>query len=123
MLRAVDPGDPAGGLESVEMRWWLIPARHRGPPNDWKNLCTNARLETVEKLPSFAGPYAERRCLVPLTDFIEYDTPPHWKPKTPKRRWSIMWNPQDEADRVRYFAGAGIDGSRQGRSRSRASRS
>lgn len=40
-----------------------------------------------------------------LTDFIESDTPPDWKAKQPKRRWSITWTPQDEADRVRYFAG------------------
>lgn len=31
-IRPVDPIDPAAGLEVVEMRWWLVPCFHKGPP-------------------------------------------------------------------------------------------
>ncbi|OYW90414.1 MAG: hypothetical protein B7Z13_14860, partial [Caulobacterales bacterium 32-67-6] len=66
ILRAADPGDPAAGLEGLEMRWWLVPAFHRGPLNAWRSMCTNARIETVDTAPTFREAYRRRRCLVPL---------------------------------------------------------
>ncbi len=105
MIRALDPRDPMAGLEGVERRWWLAPHFHRGPLGAWKALCTNARLETLDTTPAFREAYRRRRCLVPLTSFIEYDTPPGWRKGTPKRRWEVSWTPRDALDRVRYFAG------------------
>lgn len=101
VIRAVDPADPTAGLEGLQMRWWLTPFFHKGPLKDWKAMCTNARLETVDSTPAFREPYRRRRCLVPVTSFIEYDTPPGWKKGDPKRRWEITWPDGD----VRYFAG------------------
>jgi putative SOS response-associated peptidase YedK len=105
MLRAVDAADPSAGLEGVERRWWMVPFFHKGKVGDWKAMCTNARLETVDTTAAFRAPYKRRRALIPLTSFIEYDEPPGWKKGEPKRRWEVSWTPRDEADRVRYFAG------------------
>lgn len=101
VLRALDPADPAAGLEGLEMRWWLVPAFHRGPLNAWRNLCTNARIETVDTAPTFREAYRRRRCLVPLTSFIEYSEPEGWKKGRPKTRHEIAW----AGDDVRVFAG------------------
>ena len=105
MLRPVDPHDPDAGFESVERRWWLVPFFHKGPVSAWRNICTNARIETIETTPAFREAYKRRRCLLPITSMIEYDEPPGWKKGTPKRRWEATWEPKDEFDRVRYFAG------------------
>jgi len=105
MIRALDPAEPLAGLEGVERRWWLTPFFHKGRLSDWKAMCTNARLETVDTTPAFREPYRRRRCLVPLTSFIEYDEPPGWKKGEPKRRWEVSWTPRGPGDRVRYFAG------------------
>lgn len=64
-------------------------------------MCTNARLETVDTAPTFRDPYRQRRCLVPLTSFIEYSEPAGWKKGQPKTRNEIEWPGGD----VRYFAG------------------
>lgn len=105
MIRPVDPAHPAAGLEGVERRWWMVPFFHKGSLADWKAMCTNARIETVDTTPAFREAYRRRRALIPVTSFLEYDTPPGWKKGTPKRRWEVSWEPQGEHDRVRYFAG------------------
>jgi len=100
ILRPVDAADPAAGLEGLDIRWWLVPAFHRGPVKDWRSMCTNARIETVDTAPTFKGAYQARRCLVPLTSFIEYSEPAGWKKGQPKMRHEITWG-----GGVRYFAG------------------
>jgi putative SOS response-associated peptidase YedK len=50
--------------EATMVRWDMIPpgrrsSLHKGRPN------TNARIETVNKLGLFKGPFKEHRCLVP----------------------------------------------------------
>lgn len=101
ILRPLDPTQPRAGLEGLDIRWWLVPAFHKGPVNDWRTLCTNARLETVDTAPTFRGAYQARRCLVPLTAFIAYAEPPGWKKGQPKMRHEITWS----GGGVRYFAG------------------
>ncbi|QUD90583.1 SOS response-associated peptidase family protein [Phenylobacterium montanum] len=105
MLRAIDPANPSAGLEGLETRWWLVPFFHKGPVSGWKSMCTNAKIETVDTTPAFRDAYKRRRALIPITSFIEYDEPPGWRKGDPKRRWEVTWEPQDEFDRVRYFAG------------------
>jgi putative SOS response-associated peptidase YedK len=105
MIRPVDPANPMAGLVGVERRWWMVPFFHKGPTSAWRNICTNARHETVDSAATFRGPYSRRRCLIPLSSFIEYDEPPGWKKGMPKRRWEAAWEPKDELDTVRYFAG------------------
>lgn len=101
VLRPLDPANPAAGLEEVEIRWWLVPSFHKGAVRDWKAMCTNARLETLDTTAAFREPYRRRRCLVPATSFIEYDEPPGWKKGEPKRRWEIGWIDGEP----RFFAG------------------
>ena len=105
MIRPLDPTNPRGGLEGLDCRWWMVPFFHKGALSEWKAMCTNARLETVDTTPTYREPYRKRRCLIPLTSFIEYDEPTGWKKGDPKRRWEISWTPSDEADQVRFFAG------------------
>lgn len=101
IIRPLDPADPMAGVEGLDIRWWLVPFFHRKPLKDWRAICTNARLETVDTAGTFRDAYKRRRCLVPLTSFIEYSEPPGWKKGQPKTRWEIGW-PQGG---VRYFAG------------------
>ena len=105
MIRAIDLANPEAGLEGSEQRWWLVPFFHKGKVGNWKAMCTNARLETFHTTSAFREPYKRRRTLIPVTSFIEYDEPPGWKKGDPKRRWEISWEPRNEHDRVRYFAG------------------
>ena len=101
ILRPEDPANPAGGLEGLDIRWWMVPFFHRGAVKDWKSMCTNARWETVDTAPTFRNAYKARRCLVPLTSFIEYSEPEGWKKGRPKQRNEISW----ESGEPRFFAG------------------
>ena len=105
MIRALDPANPAAGLEGVERRWWMVPFFHKGPVSGWKAMCTNARLETVDTTAAFRDAYKRRRALIPVSSFIEYDEPPGWKKGQPKRRWEVTWDAADPLDGVRFFAG------------------
>lgn len=64
-------------------------------------MATNARIETVDTSPTFRGAYKNRRCLSPVSSFIEYSEPEGWKKGQPKQRNEIFWA---EAE-IRYFAG------------------
>ncbi|WP_091741073.1 SOS response-associated peptidase [Phenylobacterium immobile] len=101
IIRPIDADHPTAGLEGLDMRWWMVPSFHRGAMKDWRTMCTNARVETVNSAPTFREAYRRRRCLVPLTSFIEYSEPPGWTKGKPKQRNEIEWEDGD----VRYFAG------------------
>lgn len=101
IIRAADPANPKAGLEGVDLRWWMVPLFHRGAVRDWKSMCTNARIETVDTAPAFRDAYRKRRCLVPVTSFIEYAVPEGWRKGKPKTRYEISWPGGD----VRFFAG------------------
>jgi putative SOS response-associated peptidase YedK len=101
IIRAVDADNPRAGVEGLDVRWWMVPFFHKGAMKDWRSMCTNARLETVDTAPTFREAYRRRRCLVPLTSFIEYSEPPGWKKGKPKQRNEMEWDGGD----VRYFAG------------------
>ncbi|WP_374471736.1 SOS response-associated peptidase [Phenylobacterium sp.] len=101
IIRPDDPENPRAGLYAADVRWWLVPFFHRKAVKDWRAMCTNARFETVDTAPTFRESYRKRRCLVPLTSFIEYSEPPGWKKGQPKTRHEITWR----SGGVRYFAG------------------
>jgi putative SOS response-associated peptidase YedK len=52
------------------MRWGFIPPADRALPR--QRLLTNARFETLARLPAFRAAAAARRCLVPVNGFYEY---------------------------------------------------
>ena len=105
VMRPVDPSNPAGGLEMVELRWDLVPFFHKGPLKAKKYLCTNARAETVATTNAFREPYKRRRCLVPASAFYEWTGP-----KGAKTMWRFtaagqplfcfpgLWDHADTAD-------------------------
>ncbi len=58
--------------ELVLMRWGLIPFFTR-QLSDVKGISTiNAKAESIEKSPTWRGPFKKRRCLVPATAFYEW---------------------------------------------------
>jgi putative SOS response-associated peptidase YedK len=75
-----------GALELAVIRWGLVPWFYKGPLKDVKALNTSARSETVSGLPSFRGPYARRRCLVPATQYFEWTMNP-----TDSKGRKLMW--------------------------------
>jgi len=90
IIRPVDPREPRGGAELVEVRWWLIPFFHKKAVKEWKPMCTNARAEGVATTSTFREAYRRRRCLVPATHYFEW---------TGEKGAKVMWR----------FAKAGAD--------------
>lgn len=88
ILKPVDADDPAAGLELTSHRWGLVPHYWTGAVKDWhnqkrgpktfRNPFTNARSDGLLPAPprkptsSYAAAFAERRCLVPATHYIEW---------------------------------------------------
>jgi putative SOS response-associated peptidase YedK len=101
ILRPVDPADPSAGLELVKLRWWLVPFFHRKTVKEWKPICTNARVETIDTAASYRDAYKARRAIVPATHFFEWTPVDPEKPKGAKRKWRISAPGRD----VFYFAG------------------
>ena len=79
----VCPTDPVdvivprdGKRELVQMRWGLIPFWWSKPLKELRLATFNARVETVETKPFFREPFKQRRCLLPLSGYYEWqDTP------------------------------------------------
>jgi putative SOS response-associated peptidase YedK len=59
-----------GKVSVHAMRWGLIPENERGKVHP--RLLSNARSETVAKMPAFRKGIAGRRCLVPANGFYEW---------------------------------------------------
>ena len=61
-----------GARQLVLMRWGLVPFFTK-QLSDVKGISTiNAKAETVEKSPTWRGPFNKRRCLVPADGFYEW---------------------------------------------------
>jgi len=59
-----------GQLECVPMRWWLTPSWSQGPSTQYSMF--NAKVETAATSPAFKGPFAKRRCVLPVSGFYEW---------------------------------------------------
>jgi len=52
------------------MRWGLVPSWSADPTRGPRPI--NARAETIAERPAFAGPFARRRCVVPVDGYYEW---------------------------------------------------
>jgi len=59
-----------GQLECVPMRWWLTPSWAQGPSTTYSMF--NAKAETAATSPAFKGPFANRRCVLPISGYFEW---------------------------------------------------
>jgi len=60
------------------MKWGLVPHWARDPALGRKMF--NARAESIDSKPSFAQPFAQKRCLIPATGFFEWKKTDEGKP-------------------------------------------
>ncbi|WP_316014204.1 SOS response-associated peptidase [Roseobacter sp. HKCCA0434] len=73
-----------GGAERTarRMRWGFVPDWYAGPEDG--PLIINARSETIAQKPAFAEACRQRRCLIPMSGFYEWQAVPgrgkrvHW---------------------------------------------
>jgi len=71
-----------GARELLLMRWGLVPYFHKKSLKEFKLATFNARVETVDKAPSYRDPFKKRRCIIPASGFYEWtgdkkDKQPH----------------------------------------------
>jgi len=72
----------AEGREAIPMRWGFLPHWYRTPSDG--PLLINARAETIAEKPAFHAACRERRCLIPVIGFYEWQKGAERKnPKTP----------------------------------------
>jgi putative SOS response-associated peptidase YedK len=84
----VCPTDPAdvvvpneGARELAEMRWGLVPYWWNNPLKELRLATFNARVEAVTTKAFFREPFKKKRCLMPASDYYEWeDTPGGKKP-------------------------------------------
>ncbi|MCB5170164.1 SOS response-associated peptidase [Streptomyces bambusae] len=67
-----DAGDRRPVRQLRVLRWGLVPSWAPNP--DGAARMINARAETVHEKPSFRGPFAQRRCIVPADGYYEWVT-------------------------------------------------
>jgi putative SOS response-associated peptidase YedK len=72
---------PGGQREMTVMRWGLIPSWADDPSIG--NRLINARSETAAEKPSFRAALKQRRCLVPVDGFYEWQAAAKGKTKQP----------------------------------------
>lgn len=60
----------AGERFLAEMRWWLVPGWSKEPSTRYAMF--NARSEKIASSNAFRGPFARRRCIVPVSGFFEW---------------------------------------------------
>ena len=70
IVRNRSPRAPQPGLEAVEAQWWLTPFWSRVPKPRYATF--NAKAETLHKSSTFREPFQQRRCVVPITGFYEW---------------------------------------------------
>ena len=70
IVRNRSPRAPQPGLEAVEAQWWLTPFWSKVPKPRYATF--NAKAETLHKSSTFREPFQQRRCVVPITGFYEW---------------------------------------------------
>jgi SOS response associated peptidase (SRAP) len=80
------PTDPAdtivvhdGKRQLVEMRWGLVPFWWSKPLKELRLATFNARVETVTTKPFFREPFKNKRCLMPVSGYYEWQDTPEGK--------------------------------------------
>ena len=80
------PTDPAdtiveheGKRKLVEMRWGLVPFWWSKPLKELRLTTFNARVETVATKPFFREPFKNKRCLMPVSGYYEWQDTPEGK--------------------------------------------
>ena len=80
------PTDPAdtiveheGKRALVEMRWGLVPFWWSKPLKELRLATFNARVETVTTKPFFREPFKNKRCLMPVSGYYEWQDTPEGK--------------------------------------------
>lgn len=56
----------------IEARWWLVPNWSDGPSSQYAMF--NARAETLETSRAFRDPFRHKRCLIPASSYIEWQS-------------------------------------------------
>ena len=77
VLRPTASADPWAGFEGVPMRWGVF--SHLDKKTGKAIEPNNCRDDKIEAHP-WRYAYAERRCLIPVTQFMEFERPEGWKP-------------------------------------------
>jgi putative SOS response-associated peptidase YedK len=65
--------------ELVEMRWGLVPFWWNKPLKELRLATFNARVETVTTKPFFREPFKNKRCLMPVSGYYEWQDTPEGK--------------------------------------------
>ena len=80
------PTDPAdtiveheGKRALFEMRWGLVPFWWSKPLKELRLATFNARVETVTTKPFFREPFKNKRCLMPVSGYYEWQDTPEGK--------------------------------------------
>lgn len=53
-----------------DMRWWLVPHWSGGPSTKFSMF--NARSETLDKSRAYQGSFRHKRCVIPVSSYIEW---------------------------------------------------
>ncbi|MFI1869843.1 SOS response-associated peptidase [Streptomyces jumonjinensis] len=69
-----DAADPRPVRQLRALKWGLVPSWAKSPEGAARMI--NARAETVHEKPSFRGPFASRRCILPADGYYEWVTAP-----------------------------------------------
>src|SRR6516165_4689799 len=77
LIRKNDPKSQQHSLDALQ--WGLIPYWTKDPKISYRTI--NARVETVDKAPSYREAFKRRRCLIPADGFYEWRKTA--KPKLP----------------------------------------
>ena len=97
-------GRDSTDLEAAEADWWLTP--YWSKTRVRRNYATfNAKCETLEKSSTFREPFRQRRCLVPISGFYEWQKvagirrPFYVQPATGGLLLAGIWDRWRSADR------------------------
>lgn len=74
-----------GQRELVVMRWGLVPYWAKTPAHNFSTI--NAKAETLLEKPAFREPFRQRRCLVPVNSYFEWQVVDAKSRK--KQAWAI----------------------------------